>query len=168
MYLNDEKTWDIPRAFQNTNYNSITFNVAGNENEHFFVSNLRLAVAGEDTRHPLLETGRFETNEILFDVNKANIKPGSYKILDDLGKVLEENPSLSIKIIGHTDSDGDAASNLSLSEKRAQSIKDYLSNNFPIAGKRMQIAGKGESEPIANNHTADGKAKNRRVEFIKN
>jgi len=168
VYLNDEKTWDIPRAFQNTNYNSITFNVAGNENEHFFVSNLRLAVAGEDTRHPLLETGRFETNEILFDVNKANIKPGSYKILDDLGKVLEENPSLSIKIIGHTDSDGDAASNLSLSEKRAQSIKDYLSNNFPIAGKRMQIVGKGESEPIANNHTADGKAKNRRVEFIKN
>jgi outer membrane protein OmpA-like peptidoglycan-associated protein len=167
VYLNDEKIWDIPRAFGNANYNAISFNTAGIEKEHFYVANLRLANAGEDTRHPLLETGRFETSDILFDVNKATIKPSSFKILNDLGKVLQDNPNVSIKIIGHTDSDGSAQSNLILSKKRAESIKTYLSDNFPIAGKRMQTIGKGESEPVENNSTAKGKAKNRRVEFIK-
>jgi outer membrane protein OmpA-like peptidoglycan-associated protein len=167
VYLNDEKVWDIPRAFGTANYNAISFNTAGIEKEHFYISNLRLAHAGEDTRHPLLETGRFETSDILFDVNKAIIQPSSYKILDDLGKVLQDNPDVNIKIIGHTDSDGTAASNLILSKKRAQAIKDYLSNNFPIAGKRMLVIGKGESEPITSNNTSEGKAKNRRVEFIK-
>jgi len=167
VYLNDQKIWDIPRAFGAAEYNSITFNTSGLEKEHFYISNLRLAIAGEDTRHPLLETGRFETNEILFDVNKASIKPSSFKILDDLGKVLEENPNLNIKIIGHTDSDGSTEANQILSEKRAQAIKEYLSDNYPIAGKRMKVIGKGESEPVESNATNEGKAKNRRVEFIK-
>jgi len=167
VYLNSEKVWDIPRAFGTANYNAITFNTSGKEAEHFYLSNIRLAVAGKDMRHPLLETGRFETNEILFDVNKATIKPSSFKILDDLGKVLQDNPNVNIKIIGHTDSDGTAASNLILSKKRAQAIKEYLSNNFPIAGKRMLVIGKGENEPITSNATPVGKAKNRRVEFIK-
>ena len=167
VYLNDEKIWDIPRAFSTANYNAISFNTAGLEKEHFYVANLRLANAGEDTRHPLLETGHFETSDILFDVNKATIQPSSFKILDDLGKVLQENPSVNIKIIGHTDSDGSAEANQLLSEKRAQAIKEYLSDNFPIAGKRMQVVGKGESEPIESNATPEGKAKNRRVEFIK-
>jgi len=167
VYLNDEKVWDIPRAFSTANYNAISFNTAGVEKEHFYIANLRLANAGEDTRHPLLETGHFETSDILFDVNKATIQPSSFKILNDLGKVLEENPSVNIKIIGHTDNDGSVEANQLLSEKRAQAIKDYLSNNFPIAGKRMQIVGKGESEPIESNSTPEGKAKNRRVEFIK-
>jgi len=167
IYLNDQKIWDIPRAFGDAEYNSITFNTTGLEKEHFYISNLRLAIAGEDTRHPLLETGHFETNEILFDVNKATIKSSSFKILDDLGKVLEENPSLNIKIIGHTDSDGSTEANQILSEKRAQAIKEYLSDNYPIAGKRMKVIGKGESEPVESNATNEGKAKNRRVEFIK-
>ncbi|NCT19498.1 MAG: OmpA family protein, partial [Flavobacteriia bacterium] len=109
----------------------------------------------------------FETNEILFDVNKAIIKPSSFKILDELGQALADNPEVTIKIIGHTDSDGSADANLKLSEKRAAAIKVYLSNHFPITGNRMQVMGKGETEPIASNATPDGKAKNRRVEFIK-
>ena len=167
VYLNEEKAWDIPRAFGPANYNSISFNTAGGEEEHFYISNLRLAIAGEDTRHALLETGKFETNEILFDVNKAIIKPSSFKILDELGQALADNPEVTIKIIGHTDSDGSADANLKLSEKRATAIKVYLSNHFPITGNRMKVMGKGETEPIASNATPDGKAKNRRVEFIK-
>ena len=167
VYLNEEKAWDIPRAFGPANYNSISFNTAGGEEEHFYISNLRLAIAGEDTRHALLETGKFETNEILFDVNKAIIKPSSFKILDELGQALADNPEVTIKIIGHTDSDGSADANLKLSEKRATAIKVYLSNHFPITGNRMQVMGKGETEPVASNATPDGKAKNRRVEFVK-
>lgn len=167
VYLNNQKIWDIPRAFGNANYNSITFNTSGKEEEHFFISNLRLAVAGKDMRHALLETGKFVTNDILFDVNKAIIKPSSFKVLDELGKTLADNPDVFIKIIGHTDSDGTAIANQLLSKKRAEAIKAYLSDNFPIAGKRMKVVGKGESEPIASNTTPQEKAKNRRVEFIK-
>ena len=167
VYLNDKKIWDVPRAFGTANYNSITFNTSGKEGEHFFVSNLRLAVAGKDMRHALLETGKFVTNDILFDVNKAVIKPSSFKVLDELGKTLADNPNISIQIIGHTDSDGSTAANQMLSKKRAEAIKTYLSDNFPIAGKRMKTIGKGESEPVTSNATPQGKAKNRRVEFIK-
>lgn len=167
VYLNGKKIWDVPRAFGDANYNSITFNTSGVEKEHFYLSNLRLAVAGKDMRHALLETGKFVTNDILFDVNKAIIKPSSFKVLDELGKTLAENPDISVKIIGHTDSDGSTTANQALSEKRAEAIKEYLSDNFPIAGKRMKTIGKGESEPITTNSTSEGKAKNRRVEFIK-
>ena len=167
VYLNDKKIWDIPHAFGTANYNSIVFNTSGKEGEHFFVSNLRLAVAGKDMRHALLETGKFVTNDILFNINKAIIEPRSFKILDELGKTLVDNPDVNIKIIGHTDSDGSATTNQLLSEKRAAAIKTYLSDNFPIAGKRMKIMGKGESEPITSNATPAGKSENRRVEFIK-
>ena len=167
VYLNDEKIWDVPRAFGTVSYNAISFHTSGKEGEHFYVSNLRLAVAGKDMRHALLETGKFVTNDILFDVNKTVIKPSSFKVLDELGKTLAENPDISIEIIGHTDSDGSAAANQVLSKKRAEAIKTYLSDNFPIAGKRMKTIGKGESEPVTSNATPQGKAKNRRVEFIK-
>ncbi|MCF6168827.1 OmpA family protein [Lutibacter sp.] len=167
VYLNDKKVWDIPRAFGTANYNSIVFNTSGKEGEHFFVSNLRLAIAGKDMRHALLETGKFVTNDILFDINKAIIKSSSFKVLDELGQTLADNPDVFIKIIGHTDSDGSAIANQLLSKKRAEAIKVYLSDNFPIAGKRMLVIGKGESEPITSNATSNGKAKNRRVEFVK-
>ncbi|MGV6845241.1 MAG: OmpA family protein [Lutibacter sp.] len=167
VYLNNEKVWDIPRAFGNANYNSISFNTAGVEKEHFYLSNLKLAVAGKDLRKALLETGKFVTNDILFDVNKSNIKQSSFKILNEIGQTLADNPNVSIQIVGHTDSDGTAVQNQILSQKRAEAIKSYLSDNYPIAGKRMEVVGKGESEPIASNQTEEGKAKNRRVEFIK-
>lgn len=167
IYLNNEKVWDIPRAFNDANYNAIVINTSGTPKEHFYVANLRLAVAGEDTRHALLETGRFETSDIHFDVNKASLKPDSYTILNDLGKMLAENPTVKIKVIGHTDSDGTEEANLKLSQKRAEAIKNYLVTNFNIDSSRIITEGKGESQPIASNATTAGKAKNRRVEFIK-
>ena len=167
VYLNDKKIWDIPRAFGNANYNAISFNTSGKEEEHFYISNLRLATAGKDMRHALLETGTFVTNDILFDVNKAIIKPSSFNTLDELGQLLQNNPNVSIRIIGHTDSDGSSTSNQLLSEKRAIAIKTYLNDTFQIANQRMKTLGKGESEPIASNTTAQGKAKNRRVVFEK-
>ncbi len=167
VYIDGEKIWDIPRAFGNANYNAISFNTSGKEGEHFYITNLRLAIAGKDMRKSLLETGKFVTNDIRFDVNKTSIKSDSYEILNELGKILEENPQLSLEIIGHTDSDGPATSNMELSLKRAEAIKNYLTNNFNIVASRLKTTGKGESEPIATNKTAEGKAKNRRVEFRK-
>ena len=116
MYINGKKAWDLPSAFGDVNYNQIIFFIGTykNSTDKLFISNLRLAEAGEDKRHKLLETGNFTTNEILFDVNKATIKPSSFKILDELGKVLAENSSVNVSITGHTDNDGNDDANQKL------------------------------------------------------
>lgn len=167
MYVNGEKVWDLPNAFQEANYNSIVFFTHGyyDKKDKYYISNLRLAVAGEDTRHKLIETGSFSTNEILFDTNKATIKSSSATVLEELGNVLKENPKISISITGHTDSDGKDNDNQKLSEQRAISVKNYLASNFGVEKSRMTTNGKGETEPIAENSSEEGKKQNRRVEF---
>jgi OmpA-OmpF porin, OOP family len=95
------------------------------------------------------------------------LKPESYGALKEIAAVLLENPTVRIRIVGHTDSDGEESSNLDLSKKRALAVKQALSNEFKIEASRMDTDGKGESEPLESNKTAVGKANNRRVEFIK-
>lgn len=167
MYVNGEKVWDLPNAFQEANYNSIVFFIHGyhEKKDKYYISNLRLAEAGKDTRHKLIETGSFTTNEILFDVNKSTIKAASASVLEELGNVLKENPKVKITIIGHTDSDGKESDNQKLSVQRAESVKTYLNKNFGIELSRMTTQGKGESEPIATANTEEAKKQNRRVEF---
>ena len=74
---------------------------------------------------------------------------------------------MKVKIVGHTDADGDDNSNLELSQKRAASVKAALVTEFAINEDNLQTDGKGEAEPVDKNNTAEGKANNRRVEFIK-
>ena len=107
------------------------------------------------------------TNDILFDVNSDVIKKESYAIVNQFGDAMAKNPGLRIKITGHTDSDGADAANLTLSQKRAAAVKKYITVNYGIDGGRIETDGRGESQPVAPNTTADGKAKNRRVEFVK-
>jgi outer membrane protein OmpA-like peptidoglycan-associated protein len=168
VYIDDNKVWDIPRAFGEADYNSLVFSVgSGIDDAHFYVANLRLAAAGEDRRHALLETGHFETNEILFDSGLSSLQMGSTSVLDELGQLLEENTDFDLTIVGHTDADGRSESNQKLSEDRARSVKEYLTDNFAIKGSRLQTQGRGADMPVASNDTEDGKQKNRRVEFIK-
>ena len=87
--------------------------------------------------------------------------------LKEISEVLKDNATVKVKIIGHTDSDGDDKSNLDLSKRRAASVKNALSTEFGIDASRMETDGKGESEPASANTTSEGKANNRRVEFIK-
>lgn len=167
MYVDGKKYWDLPTAFADSKYNQIIFFIGTYKNttDKFFISNIKLAEAGSDTRHKLIETGNFTTNEILFDTNKATIKPSSKTVLDDLGKALKENVSVKISIVGHTDSDGNDGENLKLSEKRAQSVANYFTTNFGVEKSRMTTSGKGELESISNNDSEEGKKQNRRVEF---
>ncbi len=79
--------------------------------------------------------------------------------------ILKENPGIKVEIGGHTDGSGSEKANLTLSEKRAQSAKKYIEDKFNIASDRMKVKGYGESKPIADNSTNEGRAKNRRVEF---
>lgn len=170
VYLNGEKIWDSPRAFEAASkYNAVTFAFYGpyNDEDYYLLNNLRLAIGAPDTRNKLLTEGKFTTRGILFDVNSDKIKPESAGALKDIGTVLQENPNVKIRIVGHTDSDGDDNSNLDLSKRRSASVKAYLIENFQIAGDKMETDGKGESEPADKNTTAEAKANNRRVEFIK-
>ena len=168
MYIDGKKAWDLPSAFGDANYNQVIFFIGNYKNttDKYFISNIRLAEAGEDTRHQLLETGTFTTNEILFDVNKATIKPASYKVLDELGNVLSENPAVKISITGHTDSDGNENDNQKLSENRAKAVAQYFQTKYKISNTRLQTFGKGESESLNDNVSAEDKEKNRRVEFV--
>ena len=170
IYIDKTKIWDLPRAFaSNVNYKGLILRVDDyhKSSDLYCFANIRLAVAGADTRHKFLDEGKFVTNEILFDVNKSIIKPASFKVLDELGNAVKNSPDIRIKIIGHTDSDGDDKANIRLSEERANAIKNYLVEKFGLNEDNIVTKGKGESEPVAENTTETGKAKNRRVEFIK-
>lgn len=101
---------------------------------------------------------------IFFETNSDKIKESSFENLDKLASILNDFPEANVIIEGHTDSDGDDAANLDLSQRRAASVKSYLSTHG-IAIERMSSAGYGESQPIADNKTSAGKAKNRRVDF---
>jgi OOP family OmpA-OmpF porin len=171
VYLNGEKIWDIPRGFDAAaTYNAITFANHGayhTNNDFYLLSNIRLAVGSPDTRNRLITEGKFVTRGILFDVNKAEVKAESFGTLKDIANVLKENADVKVKIVGHTDSDGDDAKNLELSKQRAAAVKAALAKDFGIDESRMETDGKGETEPSDKNDSAAGKANNRRVEFIK-
>jgi OmpA-OmpF porin, OOP family len=169
-YMDDKKVWDLPKAVaEGFNLNSLYFRNDGatDDNDAYYISNIRLAVGAADTRNKLITEGKFVTHGILFDVNSDKIKPESYGALKDIAAVLNENADVKVKIVGHTDADGDDASNLSLSKKRADAVKNALSKEFSIDASRMETDGKGESQPADKNNTPLGKANNRRVEFIK-
>ncbi len=170
VYLDDKKIWDLPRAMADgLKLNSIYFRNEGasNDDDAYFIGNLRVAVGAADTRNKLITEGKFVTHGILFDVNSDKIKPESYGAIKDIATVLTENGDVKVSIIGHTDSDGDDAANLTLSKKRAEAVKYTLNKEFNIEASRITTDGKGESQPIDKNTTTLGKASNRRVEFVK-
>ncbi len=170
VYMNEEKVWDIPRAFvQGKKYNAIVFTTGSvhQADDKYTISNILLAVGAPDTRNKLITEGKFVTHGILFDPNSDKIKPESYGTLKDIANVLTENADVNVTIVGHTDSDGDEKANLDLSKRRAESVKQILIKEFAIDANRMKTDGKGESQPSDVNTTSAGKANNRRVEFIK-
>jgi len=104
-------------------------------------------------------------NDISFDVGSAAIKPQLRAVLDPFASSLQGDPSAQITIVGHTDSTGSDAFNNKLSIERADSVRDYIVTRGVAAG-RVSTAGRGDREPIADNNTDAGRAKNRRVEIF--
>ncbi len=97
-----------------------------------------------------------------FQTNSDRLLPGATSVLDDAVATLKKNPTITVEVAGHTDSDGAAEYNEGLSARRATTVRDYLASNG-IAENRMTVRGYGESQPIADNGTREGKAQNRRV-----
>lgn len=100
-----------------------------------------------------------------FDFNKATIKPEGQRRLDDVVRLMRDNPSLKVAAVGHTDSVGSDAYNLKLGERRARAVGSYLTSQG-VSPSRVDIRSEGEARPVASNATAEGRAENRRVEIL--
>lgn len=170
LWVNETKYIDIPRFIQEENvlkYLKFHLNNLKDNEEHLYISNLKVAEGGVDLRRKLLSEGKISTNGILFDSGSANIQPQSLGIVRQISQVLLQDEGIKLKIVGHTDADGSDDANLKLSKARAEAVKNALVTIYNISGDRLETDGKGESMPVGDNNTSDGKAQNRRVEFIK-
>ena len=119
-----------------------------------------------ELKEALDSEGRVILYDILFDYDKATLKQESDKQLQYIVTLLLQNPELKVEIQGHTDDEGEEAYNLTLSDKRANTVLQYL-QLFGIGSERLLSKGYGESQPVATNDTEEGRAKNRRVELVK-
>jgi outer membrane protein OmpA-like peptidoglycan-associated protein len=170
LWVNEKKYIDIPRFFPESGIpNQLRFELPYMKDgkDRLFITNLKVAEGGVDLRRKLISEGKVSTNGILFDSGSANIQPQSMGIIRQISQVLQQEAAMDLNIVGHTDSDGDDASNMELSKRRAEAVKDALVNVYNIDASRLQTEGKGETEAVGDNNTVDGKAQNRRVEFIK-
>ena len=104
-------------------------------------------------------------NDVSFDVNSAAIRPSMRGVLDPFAANLRDDVNARVSIVGHTDSSGSEAVNAPLSMDRAQSVRDYLVSRG-VPASHMQTAGRGEREPVADNSSESGRARNRRVEIF--
>ena len=104
-------------------------------------------------------------NDISFDTGSADIRPGLRPILDQFAQGLGQQPSMEVRIVGHTDNTGSDAINNPLSVNRAQSARDYLVSRG-VSSRRISIDGRGSREPIADNATEAGRARNRRIDLF--
>jgi OmpA-OmpF porin, OOP family len=127
---------------------------------------VRIAQSAPDFSQTIFASGRYVSHGILFDVNSDKIKPESMPVLQQVADALSAQNTLKLMIEGHTDSTGDAAANLELSKRRAASVKSALVG-MGIAADRLTTEGFGDTKPAAKNDTPQGRAENRRVEFVK-
>ena len=142
----------------------VNFVVAGYENS--YIKNIRIAAGGMDMYKKLTTDAKIITHGILFDIDKSIIRPESMGTINSIHDLMVKNPSLGFEIDGHTDNSGDASHNLLLSRQRAEAIKSQLIA-MGIEPSRLTTKGFGDTKPISDNSSAEGKANNRRVEFIR-
>ncbi|MFZ3376816.1 MAG: OmpA family protein [Chthoniobacterales bacterium] len=131
------------------------------------VTNKMVDGTASDMAKEIASTGHVNLYGIYFDFDKADIKPESKPTLDEVGKLLNGDPSLKLQVIGHTDNKGTADYNNNLSMRRAQSVVKELTTTYNVVANRLEPSGAGFTKPVASNDTEEGRAKNRRVELVK-
>lgn len=164
IYIDGTRIANIPNMSQPANFAFDLFPMNGSKTN--YVTNIRLAQGAVPLYDRMMSDGKFITYGITFDVGKSTIKPESMGEINRIVQLMTENPDLKFSVEGHTDSTGNAASNQTLSEARSQAIVAKLVE-LGIASDRLTAVGKGQNSPIADNNTDEGRAKNRRVEFVK-
>lgn len=164
-YIDDARVMNIP----NLGYNPTGFTLGFHNTSGTFmgyVKNIRIAKGAVPLYDKFLTDGKFVTTGIKFDVNKSSIKPESMGTINYVVKMMQDHPEFKFSVEGHTDNDGEDAPNQKLSEARAKSVLDEMVK-LGISSDRLTSKGHGESKPMTGNDTPEGKAQNRRVEFVK-
>ncbi len=161
IYIDQYRVLVIP----DIRFQPVSMQFGGSQNVK--LKNLKVnAGSGMHMLDKIITDGKFVSHAIHFDVNKAVVKGESMGFINLLAKWLKDNPTVKLQIDGHTDSDGDDAANMKLSQQRADAVKSLLVS-LGIDSGRLTAKGFGETKPIDNNTTPEGKANNRRVEFVK-
>lgn len=164
-YIDETRLINIPRLEFDPTGISLRAYSASDENK-FYIKNIRIAKGGVKYYDRVLQDGKIVTNGIRFDVNKATLRPESMGVINEIVSLMQDHPELKFSVEGHTDSDGNEASNLKLSEERAHTVMNTMVT-LGISPDRLSTKGWGESVPVDTNDTAEGKANNRRVEFVR-
>jgi len=164
VYMDDTRMINIPNITEDPT--GISIGAYNHHEGQYFIKNIRIAKGAVPLYDKFLTDGKFVTTGIRFDVSKATIKPESMGTINYVVKMMTEHPDLKFSVEGHTDSDGDDAMNQKLSEARSNAVMEKMIESG-ISSDRLASKGWGESKPMTGNDTPEGKARNRRVEFVK-
>jgi OOP family OmpA-OmpF porin len=170
VYLDQHRLINIPNikcnpsAFFIGNLSADEQSIAGLPD--VLIKNIRIAEGGKKYYERFMTDGKIVTTGIKFSSGKSDIKPESMGVINKIVELMNQHPEVNFSIEGHTDSDGDETLNQTLSEKRAEAVKAEFVR-LGISDNRLETKGWGESKPVDENSTPEGKANNRRVEFVK-
>ncbi|WP_445386432.1 OmpA family protein [Robiginitalea sp. IMCC44478] len=165
IYLGEQRIANIPNFRHNPTGITISSRQC-HENQYAAIRNIRIATGDLELYNKMITDGKIVTNGIRFDSGKATLRPESMGVINEISKLMQQYPEIKFSVEGHTDSDGDGAFNKNLSEQRAATVMNTLID-MGISGDRLVSKGFGEDMPIADNNSPEGKANNRRVEFVK-
>jgi len=163
MYVNDQRAVDLNQVELKPWSRAVLDFTSDSPVE---LGTVRIAESMPDISQILLSTGKYVSHGIQFDTGSDQLRPASMNVIKEVAAALEKQPALKLRIEGHTDSTGDAAKNLDLSKRRAESVKGALVK-LGIGADRLSTEGLGQTKPLAPNETPQGRAENRRVEFVK-
>jgi outer membrane protein OmpA-like peptidoglycan-associated protein len=166
LYLNETRVANVPNL-EIPRTDKLYFDLNAQDDVPMLLGNLSINAGGLEIYEALAAEGRVVTRGILFDTGSDRLRPESTPTLKEIGEMLKAYPDLRLLIEGHTDSVGNAASNQTLSEKRAAAVKAFLEKEYKIKGDRLESKGFGDTTPNASNDTPEGRQSNRRVELVK-
>lgn len=164
VYINETRVVNIPNMKNDCGWLAIKYGWA-EDNYPAYIRNIRIAQGAVPLYDRMMSDGKFITYGITFDVGKSSLKPESMGEINRIVRLMNEKPELKFSVEGHTDATGSVAANQTLSEARSKVIVDMLVS-LGIAPDRLASSGKGQTSPINDNSTTEGRAKNRRVEFV--